>query len=153
LVDRLPAPLRVYTGCGEVLDGNIDDADLVKTHLQSGKLTLLKYEDYDTSPLPKLKQRIKIRLRDQDIEFFDYGGEYPSQYLYMKSRFMSPDQNDYQRQKNFDVDLSGYGPTIEEFKRLLFNTNRRISGFEIVQARALEGTLDVARATLNSTPK
>ena len=41
----------------------------------------------------------------------------------MKSRFMSPDQNDYQRQKNFDdalakiptIDLSGYGPTIEEF--------------------------------------
>jgi DNA phosphorothioation-associated putative methyltransferase len=140
LVNRLPAPLRVYTGCGEVLYGDIDDADLVKIHLQSGKLTLLKYEDYDTSPLPKLKQRIKIRLRDQDIEFFDYGGEYPSQYLYMKSRFMSPDQNDYQRQKNFDdalakipaVDLSGYGPTIEEFQRLLFNTNRQIRGFEIV---------------------
>ena len=55
-----------------------------------------------------------------------------------------PDQNDYQRQKNFDdalatiptIDLSGYGPTIEEFQRLLFNTNRRIRGFEIVQARA-----------------
>jgi DNA phosphorothioation-associated putative methyltransferase len=144
LVDRLPAPLRVYIGCGEVLYGDIDDADLVKIHLQSGKLTLLKYQDYDTSPLPKLKQRIKIRLRDQDIEFFDYGGEYPSQYLYMKSRFMSPDQNDYQRQKNFDdalakiptIDLSGYGPTIEEFQRLIFNTNRRIRGFEIVQARA-----------------
>ena len=57
---------------GEVLYGDIDDADLVKIHLQSGKLTLLKYEDYDASPLPKLKQRIKIRLRDQDIEFFDY---------------------------------------------------------------------------------
>jgi DNA phosphorothioation-associated putative methyltransferase len=81
LVDRFPAPLRVYIGCGEVLYGDIDDADLVKIHLQSGKLTLLKYQDYDTSPLPKLKQRIKIRLRDQDIEFFDYGGEYPSQYL------------------------------------------------------------------------
>jgi hypothetical protein len=62
----------------------------------------------------------------------------------MKSRFMSPDQNDYQQQKNFDdalakiptIDLSGYGPTIEEFQRVLFNTNRRIRGFEIVQARA-----------------
>jgi hypothetical protein len=57
---------------------------------------------------------------------------------------MSPDQSDYQRQKNFDdtlakvptIELSGFGPTIEEFQRLLFNTNRRIRGFEIVQARA-----------------
>ena len=111
-------------------------------HLRSGKLTLLKYEDYETSPLPKLKERIKIRLRDQDIEFFEYGGEYPSQLLYMKSRFMAPDQEGYQRQKKFDdalakiptIDLSGYGPTIEEFQRLLFNTNRRIRGFEIVNA-------------------
>jgi hypothetical protein len=29
LVDRLPAPLRVYIACGEVLYGDIDDADLV----------------------------------------------------------------------------------------------------------------------------
>jgi DNA phosphorothioation-associated putative methyltransferase len=143
LIDRLPAPLRVYIGCGEMLYGDIDDADVVKIHLQSGKLTLLKYEDYHASALPRLKQRIKIRLRDQYIEFFDYGGEYPTQCLYLKSRLMSPDQNDYQRQKNFDdalakiptIDLSGYGPTIEEFQRLLFNTNKRIRGFEIVQAR------------------
>jgi DNA phosphorothioation-associated putative methyltransferase len=144
LVERLPAALRVYIGCAEVLYGDIDDANLVKIHLQSGKLTLLKYEDYQTSPLPKLKQRIKVRLRHQDIEFFDYGGEYPSQFLYLKSRFMSPDQNDYQRQKNFDdalakiptIDLSEYGPTIEEFQRLLFNTKRQIRGFEIVQSCA-----------------
>jgi len=140
LVDRLPAPSRVYTACGEVLYGDIDDADLVKIHLQSGKLTLLKYEDYDTSPLPKLKQRIKIRLRDQDIEFFEYGGEYPSQFLYLKSRFMAPDQKDYERQKEFDdalakvtkFDFAGYGPTIEEFQLRLFNAKKRIRGFEIV---------------------
>src|SRR5262249_53477652 len=71
LVDRLPSPLRVYVACGEVLYGDINDADLVKIHLQSGKLTLLRYEDYHTSPLPRLKQRVKIRLRDQDIEFFE----------------------------------------------------------------------------------
>jgi hypothetical protein len=46
-------------------------------------------------------------------------------------------------QKNFDdalakiptIDLSGYGPTIEGFQRLLFNTNRQIRGFVIVKAR------------------
>jgi DNA phosphorothioation-associated putative methyltransferase len=155
LIDPLPAPLRVYIACGEVLYGDIDDADLVKIHLQSGKLTLLKYEDYNTSPLPKLKQRIKIRLRDQDIEFFEYRGEYPSQLLYLKSRFMSPDQKDYQRQKNFDdalakiptIDLSGYGPTIEEFQRLLFNTNRRIEEFESARhPPQLRGGLSLKRA-------
>jgi hypothetical protein len=63
--------------------------------------------------------------------------------LYLKSRFMAPDQEGYKRQKKFDealakipkIDLSGYGPTIEEFQRLLFNTKRQIRGFEIVKAR------------------
>lgn len=142
LVDRLPAALRVYIGCGEMLYGDIGDADLVKIHLRSGKLTLLKYEDYATSPVPKLKERIKIRLRDQDIEFFEYGGEYPSQLLCMKSRFMAPDQKGYQRQKKFDealsqittIDLSGFGPTIEEFQRGLAKARKQIKGFEIVGA-------------------
>jgi DNA phosphorothioation-associated putative methyltransferase len=142
LVDRLPVALRVYIGCGEVLYGDIDDANLVKIHLRSGKLTLLKYEDYDTSPLPKLKERVKIRLRDQDVEFFEYGGEYLSQLLYVKSRFMTPDQKDYERQKRFDdalseittIDLAGYGPTIEEFHRGLAKAKKRIVGFEIVEA-------------------
>jgi hypothetical protein len=94
--------------------------------------------------LPARLSSHQIKLRNQDIEFFEYGGEYPSQFLYLKSRLMSPDQQDYQRQKNFDdtlcklptIDLAGYGPTIEEFQRLLFNTNRRIEGFEIVKARS-----------------
>jgi len=42
---------------------------------------------------------------------------------------------DYRRCVWTEISQS-YGPTIEEFQRLLFNTNRRIRGFEIVQARA-----------------
>jgi hypothetical protein len=57
---------------------------------------------------------------------------------------MAPDQKDYKKQKNFDdalakiptINLSAYGPTVEEFQRLLFNTNTRIRGFEIVTGRA-----------------
>ena len=66
--------------------------------------------------------------------------------LYMKSRFMSPDQKNYKRQKKFDdalakmtqFDFSGYGPTIEEFQRGLFNARKRIIGFEIVGVKGFD---------------
>ena len=37
-----------------------------------------------------------IDFSDQDIEFFEYGGEYPTQFLSLKSRFMAPDQEGYE---------------------------------------------------------
>ena len=41
-------------------------------------------------------ERVKCCFSDQDIEFFEYGGEYPTQFLYLKSRFMAPDQEGYE---------------------------------------------------------
>jgi DNA phosphorothioation-associated putative methyltransferase len=73
LIERLPATLRTYIGCAEQLYGDVSGANLVKIHIRSGKLTLLSYADFEDSPLPRLVERIKIKMADQDIEFFDYG--------------------------------------------------------------------------------
>lgn len=64
--------LRCYVGCAAKLYGNVETANLVKIHIRSGKLTLLFFEDFDTSPLPSLRERIKVDLRTQRIDFFDY---------------------------------------------------------------------------------
>ncbi|MBT5819452.1 MAG: DNA phosphorothioation-associated putative methyltransferase [Proteobacteria bacterium] len=140
LNDRLPALLRVYIGCGEVLHGDASESDIVKIHIHSGKISLLQFEGYRELPIPRLRERVKIRLRDQDIDFYEYGGEYPSPPLYLKSRFMASDQTGYKKQKKFDdqlselgeLDFSGYGPTIEELQRVLLRTKKKISGFSIL---------------------
>lgn len=139
LIDRLPAALRTYVGCAEKLYGDVSSADLVKIHIHSGKLTLLKYDDFDGSPLPRLVERIKIKMRDQDIEFFDYGPDLPVQLLYMKSRYMAPDQPGYNKQKKFDVkldslglfDFSRFGPPADEFIRQLKVAGIRVKGFTL----------------------
>lgn len=82
LIERLPMPLRIYVGCATVLWGDISTFDLVKIHIRSGKVTLLKFDDFENSPLPRLIQRVKVKLRDQDIDIFAYGTEYPSPLLY-----------------------------------------------------------------------
>jgi DNA phosphorothioation-associated putative methyltransferase len=141
LIDRLPGPLRAYVGCAEKLYGSVRDADLIKIHIRSGKLTLLRYEDFDNDPLPRLVERIKIDMRAQDIAFFDHRDR--PQLLYLKSRYLAPDHPAYARQKAFDeallglglFDLSGFGPDPETFHAALAGAGYEIHGSALVARR------------------
>ncbi len=63
--------LRVYTGAALQLYGDLDDIDLIKIHFHSGKLTLLGYDDF-TKTTPLLAERVKIKMAEQSVDFFDY---------------------------------------------------------------------------------
>jgi len=63
-ISLLPPILRVYVGCATQLYGDIDNIDLIKIHFQSGKLSMMRYDDFEGVPLPVLIERIKVRMRD-----------------------------------------------------------------------------------------
>ena len=71
-LNRLPPILRVYVHCGAVRYGNSEEADLIKIHVRSGKLTFLHYDDFQGKPEPILLTRIKINLRNQFVQVFDH---------------------------------------------------------------------------------
>lgn len=145
LVPRLPPPLRVYIGCATTLAGNLTDYDLVKVHIASGKVTLMSFDDFVGTPLPKLLSRIKVRLIDQDLDIFNYGSDYAFPLLYNKSRYINEEFPFYAEQLAFDealqklkaIDLSGYGPAADEFHRLLRNTRTEIDGFVLKRSNAI----------------
>jgi DNA phosphorothioation-associated putative methyltransferase len=83
---ELPPELRVYIGCATQMYGDIEDMHLIKAHIRSGKVSLMRYDDWDKET-PLLVERVKIKLRDQDIDFFDYGGEFESPPLEIKDKF------------------------------------------------------------------
>ena len=140
LINRLPAPLRAYIGCAEQIYGDIGSSDIVKIHIQSSKLTILYFEQYKKTPLPRLRERIKINLREQSIDFFEYHDGKPAQLLYFKSRYMAKNQLGYRRQKAFDdklaslklVKSSQFGPSSEELFAYLGGSRLAIQGFDIV---------------------
>jgi len=121
-INALPAVLRLYVGCATQLFGDVDKADLVKIHIQSGKVSLMRYDDFVNKPLPQLLERIKIKMREQQIDFFDYTTQPKIQLLYLKSRFIPADFPFYAEQKAFDEklqtqtdhDFTGFGPPAEE---------------------------------------
>lgn len=136
-IERLPIRLRIYAHCATILYGDISHFDLIKLHIKSGKISLLKYENFQESPLPRLLERIKINLRSQDMDFFSYGEEFPPPLLYSKSRFMNEEFPRYAEQIAFEeslenlrlFDFTGYGPTEIEFKQTLARCGWEIQGF------------------------
>jgi DNA phosphorothioation-associated putative methyltransferase len=126
-VPYLPQVLRVYVSCAARFYGEVENADLVKIHADSGKVTLLLYDDFEGKPIPLLLERVKVDLREQDIHFFEYGSAASPQALYLKSRFLMTRDPLYDHQRAFDgrllalgqFNFSGFGPAYEDVTKQL----------------------------------
>lgn len=131
LVNELPPVLRVYIGCAGKLYGEAQDADVVKVHIGSGKVSLMTYDDYEGALIPMLIERVKVDLRRQHVHYFQYGDDFAAQPLYLKSRAMRAGLEGYEVQRAFDArveghsqfDWSGYGPPLGELLTALGPTD------------------------------
>ena len=138
----LPLLLRVYVGAGLQIYGELDEnIDLIKIHITSGKLTLTSYDDFRKS-VPFLVERIKIKMADQDIDFFDYNDEQKRPPLLNKNLLLDRASLDYEKQKSFDRRLSKLLNIVEEkevmlhrqkYEDLLYGSGKIVKGFTIVR--------------------
>ncbi len=140
MANELPAVLRVYLGCAARLYGDVETADVVKIHVESGKLSLMSYDDFEGKAIPELIERVKINLRRQQIDFFEYGTtETPTQPLYLKSRLIRSGFPFYEEQVAFDqalaavdgLDLSGFGPSGDVLEAALAASNLEVDEFSL----------------------
>jgi hypothetical protein len=90
LLERLPPVLRAYVGCATALFGDVAQADVVKIHKASGKVTFLLYDDFEGKALPVLQHRIKVNLKTRWVQAFDHRAE--GQALHSKERYLGPEQ-------------------------------------------------------------
>mgnify|MGYP002346677328 CR=1 FL=1 len=141
LLGRLPSILRLFVGCAVRLSGGLETADLIKLHMQSSKVTLLRYDDFAGQAIPLLVERIKVDLRRQSLDFFAYDSEErPPQPLYLRGRYLPEGFPDAAEQRAFDTcleklglfDLSGFGPDLATFETVLAGQGLQIDGFKLV---------------------
>jgi DNA phosphorothioation-associated putative methyltransferase len=154
VLERLPTTLRVYVACATLLCGDVSEFDLIKIHIRSGKVTLLRFDAFASSPLPRLLQRVKVNLRDQDLEVFDYTEAYPPTLLYHKSRYINEEFPRYADQVAFEDalerlglhDLRGYGPSEAEFYRMLTQARWEVADFTLRRSTDLPAASDACGA-------
>lgn len=136
---ELPPLLRVYVGAGLELYGNEAEYTLAKIHIDTGKLTLMTCDDFWGSPLPRMLSRIKISLKEQSVEVFEYEGAFEPPYVYEKSRWMPKISPRYLDQVLFDEEMrvlgvsefGKYGPTPDQLYQLLDRQNLTIDESQV----------------------
>ncbi|WP_242632746.1 DNA phosphorothioation-associated putative methyltransferase [Thiothrix fructosivorans] len=141
----LPPILRVYIGCATQVFGDVTSADLLKIHAESGKLSLMKYDDFEELALPRLLERIKISLVNQRFDYYKYGETFTPPYLYLKARFLTADYPHYAEQLAFDqvlsaipeLNLDAYGMSPEQFDAALQRLRLEVNGFTLQTASTL----------------
>jgi DNA phosphorothioation-associated putative methyltransferase len=139
LVDSLPTVLRTFIACAELLYGNLLEADILKLHKNSAKVTFLTYVEFESSLLPKLSVRTKVNLRNQRVEVFDHPDD--GQLLYFKERYIDPASPQGPRLREISESLmklglsrAGFmGPSAHELYRMLSAANRG----DLIQALSL----------------
>jgi DNA phosphorothioation-associated putative methyltransferase len=90
-LEALDPLLRVYEGCARAYLGEIEGADLIKLHRQSGKVSYLTYPHFDADPHPALLRSIKLNLRSREIESTDYTASANPPVLHREETFLLPE--------------------------------------------------------------
>ncbi len=89
-LDDLGPLLRVYEGCARAYIGEIEEANLIKLHRHSGKVSYLAYPGFETEPHPPLLRSIKLSLRTREIDSYDYSNIANPPILHRKETFLNP---------------------------------------------------------------
>ncbi len=96
-IPTLEPQLRIYEGCARNYIGDIDDANIVKIHRHSGKVSYLCYPDFDSNPHPALRKSFKVNLRNLDINCYDYSEAANPPILHRKETFLEKSDPRYEK--------------------------------------------------------
>jgi DNA phosphorothioation-associated putative methyltransferase len=71
-LSALDPMLRLYEGFASRTIGRMDNATLVKFHVQKPKISYLYYPNFDSDPHPSLHTSMQVDLRDLHVSYRDY---------------------------------------------------------------------------------
>jgi len=139
-INELPLILRVYVGAAAVMYGDWNEVDVIKIHVTSGKITFMVYDDFLNKSIPRIAERVKVKLAEQDIDYFDYVNEAKRPPLLNKHELMAENSEKYKDQRRLDLKLIEIGVVesqgeqhlpINIFLNNLTLKQKRIQGFRL----------------------
>ncbi|WP_100472465.1 DNA phosphorothioation-associated putative methyltransferase [Mycobacteroides abscessus] len=87
----LPPVLRVYEGCGRVLAGTVEHANMIKLSVIEPQVSYLVYPDFDRNPHPTLHSAVTVNLRRLSVDWRDYSRSDNPPLLHRKEEFVGPE--------------------------------------------------------------
>jgi hypothetical protein len=129
--------LRTFIACAELLYGDLHEADIVRIHKFTGKVTFLTFADFESAPLPVLALRTRVNLRAVHVDVFDHTGD--GQLLFFKERFLDADDPQCARLVTISDSLRALGisdstfmgPNAAQLRRALAEAKRPELAYEL----------------------
>ena len=132
-LDSLEPLLRIYEGCARALVGELDDANVIKLHRFSGKVSYITYDGFDKNPHPPLKERMKVSLRSLNIDWFDYSNWDDPYLLIGKTNLINESYEKFDLFRRLESAESKHGLTFdsEQIRNSSLTTALREIGIEL----------------------
>lgn len=92
---QLPPELVVYEACAQVIAGTIDDANIIKFHLDKPRVSYLVYPAFDSDPHPALAASWVADLVNLDLRPHDYRNRDNPPVLHRKELLVSSEHPRY----------------------------------------------------------
>ena len=89
--------LRLYEGCASRTIGRLEEANVIKFHLKTPKISYLFYPDFDINPHPILSKVMTIDLRDLHVTYQDYDLEDDPPILHQIEALVTADYPQYEK--------------------------------------------------------
>ncbi|KYC40745.1 DNA phosphorothioation-associated methyltransferase [Scytonema hofmannii PCC 7110] len=96
-LQSLDSLLRLYEGCASRTIGRLEEANVIKFHTKSAKISYLYYPNFDTDPHPTLKTCMIINLQDLHVSYRDYDTDDNPPVLHYKEALVTPDYPLYEK--------------------------------------------------------
>lgn len=87
-VEQLSPLLRVYEGCARAYIGETEDANIVKLHRYSGKVSYFACADFEREAHPSLQWCMKLSLRSREVYWYDSSESRDPLLLHAKDRLV-----------------------------------------------------------------
>ena len=88
-LDALPPLLRLYEGCARRYVGRVDEANLIKLHMDEPIVSYLNYPKFDTDPHPLLAESLTVHLQTFRLREHDYRISRNPPVLHRKESFLA----------------------------------------------------------------
>ena len=121
----------------------IEEANILKLHRFSGKISYLAYPDFETDPHPALATCVKLNMRSRQIDFYDYRPSENPPVLHRKETFLAPtyklfakfDRLTKQEKQHGLLDDSATIGTRNGWQARLLERGFRLAGHRVVRRR------------------
>jgi len=151
-IDRLAPILRIYVGCAQVLVGEIQEANIIKIHRHTGKVSYLSYEAFEKKAHPELKDVVTVMLRSLEIKKRSYRDSENPPILHRKETFVLSDHPLYEKFRELTLqeekaglldDAAGIGFK-QQWENRLFERRYRIGGHSLNRIKDKRGARALA---------